>query len=93
VDADQPHGEITVQQGYDAAFLFLLEFWRRGAPPSEDAVEWLLLAMDRSTHHDGGSNDPAMNEDWQTCVRRIVEGFDPYPGAFGSKNESIADGQ
>jgi hypothetical protein len=84
VDVDREPGRdgLSSEQAYDAMFLFLLEFWRRGAPPSDDPVEWLLVAMDRSVSGDGGSNDPAMDEDWRRSVRQIVEGFDPYRSAF-----------
>jgi hypothetical protein len=77
----RPDDPITVQQGYDAMFLFLLEFWNRGAPPSDDPVEWLLVAMDRTTG-DGGSNDPAMDADWRACVGRVRDGLDPYVTAW-----------
>jgi hypothetical protein len=33
------HDLITGQQAYDATFLFLLDFWNRGAPPSDDPIE------------------------------------------------------
>jgi hypothetical protein len=89
--ADGPENQITRQQGYDAMFLFLREFCNRGASPSDDPVEWLLVAMDRRTS-DGGSNDPAMDSDWADCVKRIVSGVDPYAGLFDTAEPPPHDG-
>jgi hypothetical protein len=75
--ADHRDEPITSGQGYDAMFLFLLDWWKRGGRQSED-VEWILNAMDRSSWQDGESNDPAIDHDWRKAVDRIRQGHDPY---------------
>ncbi|MGH7484824.1 MAG: hypothetical protein ACREMY_04345 [bacterium] len=69
--------ELTRRQAYDAAFLFLKEWWERGGRQSEDA-RWILSAMGRGDWNEDISNDPAMDHDWARCVQRILDGFDPY---------------
>jgi hypothetical protein len=67
---------LTEQQAYDAMFLFLVEFWKRdgGKTDLTDLLSWL----DRGIWKDGGSADPAQEDDWSRCVKRIQEGLNPY---------------
>jgi hypothetical protein len=68
---------LTEQQAFDAMFLFLNEYWERGSRESEDLAA-LLGSLNRRLWADGTTADPAMAEDWKSCVQRIRDGFDPY---------------
>ena len=66
---------LTERQAYDAMFLFLLEFWERGNRSSADIaelLEWMRHAPDDV------SSDPAMDDDWDKAVERILAGHDPH---------------
>jgi hypothetical protein len=69
---------LTERQAYDAMFLFLNEYWERGNRSSE-AIAGLLSDLQRDfPWADDGSADPAVDDDWKRCVRRILDGYDPY---------------
>jgi hypothetical protein len=68
---------LTEQQAFDAMVLFSREYWDRGARASDDLAE-LLSSLDRGVWSDGGTADPAIESDWESCVRRIQAGLDPY---------------
>jgi hypothetical protein len=69
---------LTEKQAYDAMFLFLAEYWERGNRSSRGIAD-LLSNLERGVlWEDDKPTDPAMDEDWDRCVRRVLDGFDPY---------------
>jgi hypothetical protein len=69
---------LTERQAYDAMFLFVVEYWERKNRSSRGIAE-LVGDLERyAAWQDGTPTDPAMDEDWELCVRRILDGFDPY---------------
>jgi hypothetical protein len=65
---------LTDRQGYDAMFLFLFEFWERGNRSSQDIAQLLGWLQHGVAWADDTSSDPAMDEDWASCVRRVRRG-------------------
>lgn len=63
--------QLTSEQAYNAMFLFLQDYWERGNCLDEH-MAGLLGSM--SLLEDGGSTDPAMLHDWQSCVARVLQG-------------------
>jgi hypothetical protein len=73
---------LTEREAYDAMFLFLKEYWERGNRSSGD-IAGLLSDLQRGLlWEDDTSADPAMDHDWSQCVRRILDGHDPYAREF-----------
>jgi len=75
--------DLTERQAYDAMCLFLHEYWERGNRSSDD-LAGLLSGLNRGLSPDGGSADPAMDQDWTSCVERIRAGVNPHSGFVDS---------
>jgi hypothetical protein len=63
---------LTEKQAYEAAILFLEQWWVRGGKRSED-VAGLLSDMTPGLWADGSSNDPAQWTDWLESVERATD--------------------
>jgi hypothetical protein len=83
-----PNDSLTEQQAYLALDLFLAQIAARGDLPASEVSSWV------NTQPDGESVDPAMWQDWLTCVRAALglplgDSGDTF-GALG--NPQIEDG-
>ena len=60
---------LTEAQALDAMRRFLKQYYERG---KSDDVLLLLQSVNTDAWADGGTNDPAAQEDWHRCVDEVL---------------------
>ena len=60
---------LTEAQALDAMRRFLKQYYERGR---SDDVMLLLHGVNTDAWPDGGTNDPAGQEDWRRCVDEVL---------------------
>jgi len=60
---------ISAKEAYKAMFLFLEFYWKLGNKQSDDLA---VLLSDLALLPDGSSADPALLDDWEKCLREVI---------------------